>query len=61
MLIIGHHILYGKQQQLDKSLGVIVKKRDEEEGNTEYNVIAIIQRKLIFKVRPKPIVTYTRK
>lgn len=57
-MIIGHHILHGKVQELEKPLVVITKENDEEpdENNVKYGVTAVISKKLIFKTRPKPIV-----
>ncbi|XP_056381921.1 chromosome transmission fidelity protein 8 homolog [Hyla sarda] len=66
LLIIGHHILYGKVARLEKPFAVLVKSNSlssegtMDSGNvteTKYNVTALIKRKIIFKTRPKPIIT----
>lgn len=64
VLIIGIHVLHGKEVTLSKPLLVLKRYRDAagdvEEGaavGTEYLVRAIVRKKLLFKSRPKSIVT----
>ncbi|XP_045191603.1 chromosome transmission fidelity protein 8 homolog [Mercenaria mercenaria] len=58
VLIIGHHILYGKVMTLEKPYGIMVKDTSQEEtgGPPNYHITAVIKKKLLFKTRPKPII-----
>ena len=55
-LIIGHHLLTGQVTTLDPPLAVL-KKGIQGSTGTEYSVVAMIKRKLVFKNRPKPLVS----
>ena len=60
-LIIGSHILEGKQVPISRPF-VMMKKISDDNNNdkgvmkTKYVVETIISKKIIFRMRPKPIV-----
>merc|ERR1712071_580579 len=51
ILVIGHHVLHGKEKRLEKPFAVT-----ERIGPAKYQVKAIIRRKLVFSTRPQPII-----
>lgn len=65
-LIIGNYILTGKETSIDKPIAILEKKvntnsSDNIDCDREYLIIAIVKKKLIFKVRPKPITVIVQK
>ncbi|XP_050425300.1 chromosome transmission fidelity protein 8 homolog [Adelges cooleyi] len=63
ILIIGHHILYGKMETFARPLAVMKKEviSGEKGEGGEYTVVAVVTKKLLFKNRPKPIIANVNK
>ncbi|KAM3966387.1 chromosome transmission fidelity protein 8 homolog [Aphomia sociella] len=55
VLVLGHHVLNGKEVKLDQPMAVIEKVAEHDK--TEYKVRAVVKKKLLFKSRPKPIIS----
>lgn len=63
ILIIGSiHILYGKEMPLAKPMILLEKKTIDDDdcgdNSTEHIVKGVVKRKLVFRGRPRPIVTH---
>ncbi|VDK49533.1 unnamed protein product [Anisakis simplex] len=52
VFVLGHQVVEGKAKTLDKPFVVLAKG----EKTTENEVVAIIRKKILFSLRPKPIV-----
>ncbi|VDP88469.1 unnamed protein product [Echinostoma caproni] len=54
VFIVGHHVLFGKLIAMEKPF--VVTKKSQNNGHTEYHVVGVVRKKLIFKTRPRPII-----
>ncbi|GMT00472.1 hypothetical protein PENTCL1PPCAC_22646, partial [Pristionchus entomophagus] len=55
LMLIGHHLVEGKVINLEKPYIVAAPK--DQDGKKVLYAEAVVRRKLVFKLRPKPIVT----
>ena len=59
LLIIGHHIIPGKVEELEKPFACMRKVNGD--GGVRYEVEAVIKKRILFKKRPKPIILLNKK
>ncbi|EFN54833.1 hypothetical protein CHLNCDRAFT_134854 [Chlorella variabilis] len=57
MLTIGYHQLEGKRMELKKPFAVLDRVADAEGHSTEYKVIGVVREKILFKARPRALIT----
>ncbi|EYC10948.1 hypothetical protein Y032_0053g2385 [Ancylostoma ceylanicum] len=59
LLLVGHHLLEGKVSELEKPFLVVRSTPGEDAHSDERSMIidAVIRRRIVFKNRPKPLVT----
>eukprot|EP00127_Corallochytrium_limacisporum_P006021 Clim_evm10s216 gene=Clim_evmTU10s216 len=59
-MVIGHHQLLGEYVNLPKQMHVMrkIKRRDPDNGTVtvEYEIMAVVKQKIMFKHRPRPII-----
>ncbi|KAI6655065.1 hypothetical protein LOD99_2354 [Oopsacas minuta] len=65
LLILGHHLLKGKIVNLSNPIGVFAKQTKKQNSTLsdsitddvtcDYEVVALVRKKIIFATRPKPI------
>ncbi|CAN1267300.1 Chromosome transmission fidelity protein 8 homolog [Linum perenne] len=58
-LTIGYHELSGTKVALKKPLAVLKKVKPIEIGKVELDVVGIIRSKILFKTRPKALISKT--
>ncbi|KAH6835750.1 chromosome transmission fidelity-like protein [Perilla frutescens var. hirtella] len=54
---VGYHELMGAKQSLKKPILVLKKVKVDDEGEVELDVIGVIRHKILFKTRPKALIS----
>ncbi|KAL4452232.1 hypothetical protein ABPG75_007894 [Micractinium tetrahymenae] len=57
LLTIGYHQLEGKRVELKKPFAVLDRTSSEEGGSTGFKVIGVVREKILFKARPRALIT----
>ncbi|KAI3438097.1 hypothetical protein D9Q98_000539 [Chlorella vulgaris] len=57
LLTIGYHQLEGKRLELKKPFVVMDREQGADGESTHYKVIGVIREKILFKARPRPLIT----
>ncbi|KAL4441215.1 hypothetical protein ABPG77_011452 [Micractinium sp. CCAP 211/92] len=57
LLTIGYHQLEGKRMELKKPFAVLDKAEGGERGEAGYKVIGVVREKILFKARPRALIT----
>ncbi|GIX95508.1 chromosome transmission fidelity protein 8 homolog, partial [Caerostris extrusa] len=62
ILIIGYHILYGKITENNPPIAILKRSRFSntafnKESSADYVILALVKKKIIFRTRPKPIIS----
>ncbi|KAH8862420.1 Chromosome transmission fidelity protein 8 like [Schistosoma japonicum] len=57
IFLIGHHVLHGKVVALEKPM--LVTRKNTTGSSVSYDIVSVVRRKLLFKTRPKPIISCT--
>ncbi|CAO1624093.1 unnamed protein product [Sympodiomycopsis kandeliae] len=55
-LLLSHHKLEGHIVNLVKPLAVLKKEKDTSRQGTQYDVMCIVRKKILFSKRPEPVV-----
>lgn len=57
VFVIGHHRLEGKFEKLKRPLALLKKSLKGETDGVEFDVLKVVKEKIVFKNRPRPLVS----